>query len=36
LETLDWDKTDPGPNLPKEVIQRTGDKYREARDRLMK
>ena len=36
LETLDWDKTDPGPNLPEEVIQRTGDKYREARDRLMK
>ena len=36
LETLDWDKTEPGPNLPEEVIQRTGDKYREARDRLMK
>ena len=36
LETLDWDKTDPGPRLPEEVIQRTGDKYREARDRLMK
>jgi phosphoribosylaminoimidazole-succinocarboxamide synthase len=36
LETLEWDKTDPGPRLPKEVIQRTGDKYREARDRLMK
>ena len=36
LETLDWDKTDPGPNLPEEVIKRTGDKYREARDRLMK
>ncbi len=36
LETLDWDKTYPGPRLPEEVIQRTGDKYREARDRLMK
>jgi phosphoribosylaminoimidazole-succinocarboxamide synthase len=35
LETLDWDKTDPGPSLPEEVIQRTGDKYREARDRLI-
>jgi len=35
LETLDWDKTDPGPCLPEEVIQRTGDKYREARDRLI-
>ena len=35
LETLDWDKTDPGPSLPEEVIQRTSDKYREARDRLV-
>lgn len=30
LETLDWDKTAPGPRLPEEIIQRTGDKYREA------
>jgi phosphoribosylaminoimidazole-succinocarboxamide synthase len=29
LDTLDWDKTAPGPRLPPEVIQRTGDKYRE-------
>lgn len=36
LETLDWDKTDPGPNLPEEVIRRTGDKYREAMNLLMK
>jgi phosphoribosylaminoimidazole-succinocarboxamide synthase len=35
LETLDWDKTDPGPSLPEEVIQRTGDKYREAMNLLM-
>ena len=35
LETLDWDKTDPGPRLPEEVIQRTGDKYREAMNLLM-
>lgn len=35
LETLDWDKTAPGPHLPEEVIQRTGEKYREARDRLI-
>ncbi len=35
LETLDWDKTDPGPSLPKEVIQRTGDKYQEAMYLLM-
>jgi phosphoribosylaminoimidazole-succinocarboxamide synthase len=35
LETLDWDKTDPGPSLPEEVIQRTGEKYREAMNLLM-
>ena len=35
LETLDWDKTDPGPCLPDEVIQRTGEKYREAMNLLM-
>ncbi len=35
LETLGWDKTDPGPVLPEEVIQRTGDKYREAMNLLM-
>jgi len=35
LETLDWNKTDPGPRLPEEVIQRTGDKYREAMNLLM-
>jgi len=30
LDTLDWDKTAPGPRLPAEVIQQTGDNYREA------
>ena len=35
LETLDWDKTDPGPSLPEEVVQRTGEKYREAMNLLM-
>jgi phosphoribosylaminoimidazole-succinocarboxamide synthase len=30
LETLDWDKTAPGPSLPPEVIQRTAQKYRQA------
>lgn len=30
LDTLDWDQTAPGPRLPPEVIQQTGDKYREA------
>jgi phosphoribosylaminoimidazole-succinocarboxamide synthase len=36
LETLDWDKTAPGPHLPEEVIANTAAKYREARDRLLK
>jgi phosphoribosylaminoimidazole-succinocarboxamide synthase len=35
LETLDWDKTPPAPDLPEEVIAKTLDKYREARDRLL-
>ncbi len=30
LDTLDWDKKAPGPRLPAEIIQQTGDKYREA------
>ena len=30
LETLDWDKTAPGPWLPDEVVARTAEKYREA------
>lgn len=30
LDTLDWDKTAPGPSLPAELLQQTGDKYREA------
>ena len=34
LETLDWDKTPPGPVLPDEVIRRTAEKYREAEQRL--
>ncbi|OOZ40347.1 phosphoribosylaminoimidazolesuccinocarboxamide synthase [Solemya pervernicosa gill symbiont] len=36
LETLDWDKTAPGPSLPNEVLQRTADKYREAQERITK
>ena len=36
LETLDWDKKAPGPPLPKEVLENTSAKYREARDRLIK
>ena len=34
LETLDWDKTAPGPRLPPEVIERTRAKYAEALERL--
>jgi len=34
LDTLDWDKTVPGPELPAEVLQQTGDKYREALTRM--
>jgi phosphoribosylaminoimidazole-succinocarboxamide synthase len=34
LETLDWNKTAPGPHLPPEIIQRTAEKYREALRRL--
>ncbi len=34
LDTLDWDKTAPGPELPAEVLQQTGQKYREALDIL--
>jgi phosphoribosylaminoimidazole-succinocarboxamide synthase len=34
LETLDWDKTAPGPDLPQQVIDQTAQKYREAEHRL--
>ncbi|MFP6742270.1 MAG: phosphoribosylaminoimidazolesuccinocarboxamide synthase, partial [Alphaproteobacteria bacterium] len=30
LETLDWDKTDPGPELPTDIAEKTAAKYREA------
>ena len=30
LETLDWDKTPPGPRLPADIIEKTSAKYREA------
>ncbi len=30
LETLDWDKTAPGPTVPKNIISATAEKYREA------
>ena len=34
LETLDWNKTAPGPKLPAHVIQHTSEKYAEALRRL--
>jgi phosphoribosylaminoimidazole-succinocarboxamide synthase len=34
LETLDWDKTAPGPVLPADVIEKTAEKYRDAQMRL--
>jgi phosphoribosylaminoimidazole-succinocarboxamide synthase len=34
LETLDWDKTPPGPKLPDDIIEKTAAKYREAQARL--
>jgi phosphoribosylaminoimidazole-succinocarboxamide synthase len=30
LDTLDWDRTAPGPALPPDVIARTAEKYRQA------
>ena len=29
LDTLDWDKTAPGPSLPEGIVQQTSEKYRE-------
>ena len=34
LETLDWDKAPPAPDLPDEIIQKTAEKYAEA-ERLL-
>ena len=34
LDTLDWDKTPPGPDLPEEIVARTRAKYVEAYERL--
>jgi phosphoribosylaminoimidazole-succinocarboxamide synthase len=34
LETLDWDKTAPGPSLPANVAAHCAEKYREAEIRL--
>lgn len=34
LETLDWDKTPPGPTLPDDIVNKTAEKYKEALTRL--
>lgn len=34
LETLEWDKTAPGPELPDDVVNNTASKYTEALKRL--
>ena len=35
LETLDWDKTPPAPELPDEIIEKTSLKYFEALTKLL-
>ncbi|OHE80248.1 MAG: phosphoribosylaminoimidazolesuccinocarboxamide synthase [Verrucomicrobia bacterium GWF2_62_7] len=34
LETLDWNKTPPGPKLPEEIVAKTSEKYLEAYRRI--
>jgi len=34
LETLDWNKTPPGPQLPKDIVEKTSQKYLEAYKKL--
>ena len=36
LETLDWDKTHPGPKLSSEVAEKTAEKYREVQEKLLR
>ena len=35
LNGLDWDKTPPAPGLPDDIIEKTLEKYRDAKDRLL-
>ncbi|GMQ74919.1 MAG: phosphoribosylaminoimidazolesuccinocarboxamide synthase [Gammaproteobacteria bacterium] len=35
LETIGWNKKPPAPSLPEQIIERTAEKYQEARDRLI-
>ena len=34
LESLDWNKTAPGPKIPEDILEKTRLKYQEAFDRL--
>ena len=34
LETLDWNKKAPGPELPADVVTKTAEKYRQALQQL--
>jgi phosphoribosylaminoimidazole-succinocarboxamide synthase len=33
-ETVNWDKTDPGPELPDDVVAGTTRRYREAYEKI--
>ena len=35
METLDWYNTTPAPELPDEIVEKTLDKFRYVRDRLL-
>jgi len=35
LETLDWNKTTPGPELPESIVTKTAEKYEQAKHLLM-
>jgi len=35
LESSGWDKQEPAPRIPQDVLQKTADKYREARAKLI-
>ena len=34
LESLDWDKTPPAPELPQDIVFKTRDKYLDALQRI--
>ena len=35
LETMDWDKKAPGPELPQEILDRASQRYQEVLNILM-